>query len=328
MSLAKTLAKVLAIVGACLTAILCSSCSSKDDAIVLGFSQAGMQGIWRTANTESIKEAAEKSGIQLHFTDAGSEQEEQIVAIRSFIAQRVDVIAFTPVVETGWDAILREAKKAGIPVVLTERAVQVSDRSLYTTMLGSDFVEQGRQAGAWLTQNILGRSGEARIVELAGPEGSLLSRDRATRVSRSDCDRSVFSDRALGSGRFHARRRQGCDESAARRRRAQQGKPTFKVVFAHNDEMALGAIQALEEARLRPGEDIIIISVDGIRGAFEAMVAGKLNVTVESNPLIGPQLMGVVKDVIAHRRLPHRLVVQEFVFPKELAAETLPTRKY
>jgi len=324
MSLAKTLAKGLAIVGACLTAILCSSCSSKDDAIVLGFSQAGMQGIWRTANTESIKEAAEKSGIQLHFTDAGSEQEEQIVAIRSFIAQRVDVIAFTPVVETGWDAILREAKKAGIPVVLTERAVQVSDRSLYTTMLGSDFVEQGRQAGAWLTQNILGRSGEARIVELAGPEGSLLSRDRARGFREVIATDPYFQIVRSAAGDFT---RAG-GKAAMKTLLAAEGRNKFKVVFAHNDEMALGAIQALEEARLRPGEDIIIISVDGIRGAFEAMVAGKLNVTVESNPLIGPQLMGVVKDVIAHRRLPHRLVVQEFVFPKELAAETLPTRKY
>ena len=143
-----SLAKTLAIVCACLTAFLCS-CSSKDGSIVLGFSQAGMQGIWLTANSDSIKDAAAKSGIQLHFADASSAQEEQIAALRSFIAQRVDVIAFTPVVETGWDAVLREAKKAGIPVVLTERAVQVNDRSLYTTMLGSDFVEQGRQAGAW-----------------------------------------------------------------------------------------------------------------------------------------------------------------------------------
>jgi len=102
----------------------------------------------------------------------------------------------------------------------------------------------------------------------------------------------------------------------------------IKVVYAHNDEMALGAIEAIEEARLRPGKDITLISVDGVRGAFEAMAAGKLNVTVESNPLIGPQLMGVVQDVVAHRRLPHRLVVQEFVFPKESAQEALPSRKY
>jgi galactofuranose transport system substrate-binding protein len=318
-----SLAKTLAIVCACLTAFL-YGCSTKDDAIVLGFSQGGMQGTWRTANSDSIKDAAGKSGIQLHFADAGAGQEEQIVAIRSFIAQRVDVIAFTPVVETGWDDVLREAKKAGIPVVLTERAVQVSDRSLYTTMLGSDFVEQGRQAGAWLTQNILGRSGEARIVELAGPEGSWLSQDRGRGFREVIATDPYFQIVRSEAGNFT---RPG-GKTAMKALLAAEGHNKFKVVFAHNDEMALGAIQALEEARLRPGDDIIIISVDGIRGAFEAMVAGKLNVTVESNPLIGPQLMGVVKDVIAHRRLPHRLVVQEFVFPKELAAETLPSRKY
>lgn len=318
-----SLAKTLAIVCACLTTFLCS-CSSKGDSIVLGFSQAGMQGIWLTANSDSIKDAAEKSGIQLRFADAGSAQEEQVAALRSFIAQHVDVIAFTPVVETGWDAVLREAKKAGIPVVLTERAVQVSDRSLYTTMLGSDFVEQGRQAGAWLMENVLGRSGEARILELMGPEGSLLSRDRGRGFREVIATDPYFQ--IVRSEVGHFTRTGG--KAAMKAMLAAEGRSTFKVVYAHNDEMALGAIQALEEARLRPGDDIIIISVDGIRGAFEAMVAGKLNVTVESNPLIGPQLMGVVKDIVAHRRLPHRLVVQEFVFPKELAVETLPTRKY
>jgi simple sugar transport system substrate-binding protein len=317
-----SLARILAIVGACLAALL-SGCSGGSDSIVLGFSQAGTQGVWRTANSNSIKAAAESSGIQLQFADAGNAQEEQIGAIRSFIAQRVDVIAFTPVAETGWDTVLKEAKKAGIPVVLTERTVQVSDRSLYTTMLGSDFVEQGRQAGAWLVENTLGRAGEATIVELLGPEGSLLSQDRG-RGFREIIDKDPYFQIVRSEvGDFT---RAG-GKAAMKKALAAEGR-TIKVVFAHNDEMALGAIQAIEEARLRPGKDIVIISVDGIRGAFEAMVAGKLNVTVESNPLIGPQLMGVVKDVVAHRRLPHRLVVQEFVFPKELAAETLPTRKY
>lgn len=317
-----SLAKILAIVGACLATLLCG-CSGQGDAIVLGFSQAGIQGGWRTANSESIRAAAEKSGIQLRFADAGSGQEEQIVALRSFITQRVDVIAFTPVVETGWDAVLREAKKAGIPVVLTERAVQVSDRSLYTTMLGSDFVEQGRQAGAWLLENTLGRSGQANIVELLGPEGSLLSQDRGRGFREIIGKDPYFQVVRSQVGDFT---RAG-GKAGMKALLAAEGRG-IKVVYAHNDEMALGAIQALEEARLRPGKDITIISVDGIRGAFEAMVAGKLNVTVESNPLIGPQLMGVVKDVVAHRRLPHRLVVQEFVFPKELAVEALPTRKY
>jgi galactofuranose transport system substrate-binding protein len=315
-----SLPRMLAI--ACL-AVLCG-CSGKSNSIVLGFSQAGVPGTWRTANSESIKTAAEQSGVQLHFADTVSGQDEQIAALRSFIAQKVDVIAFTPIVETGWDAVLREAKKAGIPVVLTEHEVQIADRSLYTTLLGSDFVEQGRQAGAWLLENTLGRSGEARIVEIVGPEGSLLSRDRGRGFREVVATDPYFQIVRSENGNFT---RAG-GRTAMKSLLAAEGRAGIKVVFAHNDEMALGAIEALEAARLRPGKEIVVISVDGIRGAFEAMVAGKLNVTVESNPLIGPQLMGVVKDVVAHRRLPHRLVVQEFVFPKELAAETLPARKY
>jgi ABC-type sugar transport system substrate-binding protein len=312
----------LAIVSACFLALL-SGCGSKTDGIVLGFSQSGLQGPWRSANSESIKAAAEKNGVQLHFSDTGSTQEEQIGALREFIAQKVDVIAFTPVIETGWDAVLKEAKKAGIPVVLTEREVQVSDRLLYTTVLGSDFVEQGRQAGAWLMENVLGHSVDQNIVEIKGPQDSSLSRDRA-RGFREILAKDPFF-RIVGSEDGDFTRAGG--KRAMKALLAAQGR-SITVVYSHSDEMALGAIQALEESRLRPGRDILIISTDGIRGAFEAMVAGKLNVVVESNPLIGPQLIGVVKDVVARRRLPHRLVVQEFVFPKEMAAEVLPTRKY
>jgi simple sugar transport system substrate-binding protein len=314
-------AALLAILCAGLAALL-SSCS-KNGSIVLGFSQAGVEGAWRAANSNSIKAAAAKNGIQLRFADAGTGQEEQIVALRSFIAQRVDVIAFTPAVETGWDAVLREARKAGIPVVLTERAVRLSDRSLYTTMLGSDFVEQGRNAARWLLENTLGRSGQTNIVELRGTEGSLLSIDRGRGFQEIIATDPHFQIVRSEIGNFT---RAG-GRSAMKALLAAEGQ-SIRVVYAHNDEMALGAIQAIEEAKLRPGKDITIISVDGIRDAFEAMVAGKLNVTVESNPLIGPQLMGVVKDVVAHRRLPHRLVVEEFVFPKESALEALPTRKY
>lgn len=312
----------LALLNAFLAMLLCA-CGQKNDPIVLGFSQAGEEGAWLTASNESIKTAAEQSGIQLRFVDAAAGQQEQILALRSFIAQRVDVIAFTPVSEAGWDAVLHEAKTAGIPVVLTERAVQVRDRSLYTTVLGSDFVEQGRNAARWLMEYKLGRSGHTNIVELRGAEGSLLSNDRGRGFDEVISTDPHFQVVGSQAGNFT----QAGGKAAMKALLAAEGKG-INVVYAHNDEMALGAIQAIEEAGLSPGKDITLVSVDGMRGAFEAMVAGKLNVTVESNPLIGPQLMGVVKDVVAHRRLPHRLVVQESVFPKESALEALPTRKY
>jgi ABC-type sugar transport system substrate-binding protein len=310
-----------------IAAALLAGCHRKGtaggDPIVLGFSQSGAESIWRTANSSSIQSAAAEAGIQLKFAEAQESQEQQIEAIRSFIAGRVDVIAFSPVVETGWDEVLREAKKAGIPVLLVSRTVQVNDRSLYTSLLGSDFVEQGRNAGRWLLEYKLGRAGHTNIVELLGTPGSPLSRDR----------KRGFQEIIDTDPHFRIIRSEAGDFTAAGGRRAMkallaaEGK-SIDVLFAHNDEMALGAIQAIEEARLKPGKDIIIISVDGIRAAFEAMIAGKLNVTVESNPMFGPQLMGVVKDLVARRRLPHRLLVEEFTYPMELARDFFPARKY
>jgi simple sugar transport system substrate-binding protein len=304
-----------------------ASCNGKGSAggepIVLGFSQAGLQPTLRAANRDSIKTAAAEAGIQLRFEEARDTQEAQVEALRSLIAQHVDVIAFSPAAETGWDTVLREAKKAGIPVVLTERAVRVGDRSLYTTVLETDFVEQGRNAGRWLLENTLGRSRKINIVVLEGTAGSQLANDRQ-RGFREVIDTDPnFQIIRSDSGDFT---RTG-GKAAMRKLLKAEGR-RINVLFAHSDEMALGAIQAIEEARLRPGKDIVIISIDGVKEAFEAMIAGKLNVTVESNPLIGPKLMGVTKDLVAHRRLPHRLVVEDFVYPMELAREVLPTRKY
>src|SRR6187431_3617347 len=144
-----------------LAALLLASCSreKQDERIVLGFSQIGAESEWRTANTESIKSAAATMNIDLRFADAQQKQENQIKALRSFIAQKVDVIAFSPVVETGWETVLREAKAANIPVILTDRAVEVSDDSLYLSLMGSDFVEEGRKAGRWLLENTRNTTG-------------------------------------------------------------------------------------------------------------------------------------------------------------------------
>src|SRR5688572_32035281 len=168
---------ILAAAGLCLASLGCSS-DKKDDRIVLGFSQIGAESEWRTANTESIKSAAATMNIDLRFADAQQKQENQIKAIRSFIAQKVDVIAFSPVVETGWETVLREAKAAKIPVVLTDRAVNTKDDSLYVTFMGSDFVEEGRKAGRWLVEKMKGQKGDVNIVELQGTVGSAPAIDR------------------------------------------------------------------------------------------------------------------------------------------------------
>ncbi len=291
--------------------------------IVLGFSQIGAESEWRTANTNSIRSAAAEAGIRLKFSDAQQKQENQIKALRSFIAQRVDVIAFSPVVETGWETVLREAKAASIPVIVTDRAVDVPDDSLYVTLLGSDFVEEGRKAGRWLLEHTKDRPGDINIVELQGTVGSAPANDR----------KRGFQEIIAADPRYKIIRSQTGDFTRARGKEVMEaflkadGK-RINVLYAHNDDMAIGAIQAIEEAGLAPGQDILIISVDGVKGAFEAMMAGKLNVTVECNPLLGPQLVSAVKDVVAGKPLPRRIVTEESIFPMETAREVFPTRKY
>ncbi|MYM24395.1 substrate-binding domain-containing protein [Duganella sp. FT135W] len=292
--------------------------------LVIGFSQVGAESEWRTANTVSIKDAAKKEGVTLKFADAQQKQENQVKAIRSFIAQRVDVIAFSPVVESGWDTVLREAKRANIPVILTDRAVNVSDTSLFVSFLGSDFVEEGRRAGRWLVERQK-KTPDAvlNIVELQGTVGSAPALDR----------KKGFEEVIAGNAKLKVIRSQTGDFTRAKGKEVMEaflkaeGKK-INVLYAHNDDMAIGAIQAIEEAGLKPGKDIIVISIDGVKGAFEAMIAGKLNVTVECNPLLGPQLMQIAKDVVAGKPVPKRVVTQEGVFPAEVAAKEFPNRKY
>ncbi len=316
--------------------VLLAACSGGGDKpagdatkhIVLGFSQIGAESEWRTANTRSVQEAAPAAGITLRFSDAQQKQENQIKALRSFIAQKVDVIAFSPVVETGWETVLREARNAKIPVILTDRAVEVSDDTLYLSLIGSDFVEEGRKAGRWLTEYYstgAGKDvkGDVNIVELQGTVGSAPANDR----------KKGFAEVIEGDPRFKIIRSQTGDFTRAKGKEVMEaflkaeGKK-INVLFAHNDDMAIGAIQAIEEAGMKPGTDIIIISIDGVKGAFEAMIAGKLNVTVECSPLLGPQLMAAVKDVVAGKTIPRRIVTEESVFPQEVAAQELPKRKY
>lgn len=292
--------------------------------LTIGFSQVGAESEWRTANTASIKDAAKQAGVTLKFADAQQQQQNQVKAIRSFIAQRVDVIAFSPVVETGWETVLREAKNAKIPVILTDRAVKVSDPSLYVSFIGSDFVEEGRRAGRWLLEYAK-KNGDKplNIVELQGTVGSAPATDRKT----------GFAEAIAANPKLKVIRSQTGDFTRAKGKEVMEaflkseGK-NINVLFAHNDDMAIGAIQAIEEAGLKPGKDIVVVSIDGVRGAFEAMKQGKLNVTVECNPLLGPTLMQTAQAVAAGKPVAKRITVEEGVFPAELAAKVFPTRKY
>jgi len=306
----------------CLAASMaCALTTLAADKLTFGFSQNGAESGWRTANTESIKSEAAKRGINLKFADAQQKQENQIKALRNFIAQGVDVIAFSPVVETGWQPVLEEIKKAKIPVVLTDRAVKVTDDSLYVTFIGSDFVEEGRRAGEWLAK---ASNGKAMIAELVGTPGSAPAIDRKKGFEEVLAKHPGMKIIKSQSGNFTRAQGKEVMETFLKSPDAKQ----ITALFAHNDDMALGAIQAMEEAGIKPGKDILIVSIDGVKGAFEAMAAGKLNCTVECNPQIGPQLFDAVEAIKAGKPLPKHIPVQEGVFEQSQAAAELPNRKY
>jgi ABC-type sugar transport system substrate-binding protein len=304
------LVRRLTLASSFLLLLACSPAEPGKDRIVLGFSQIGAESEWRTANTESIKSAAQTMDVDLRFSDAQQKQENQIKAIRSFIAQKVDVIAFSPVVETGWDTVLQEAKAARIPVILTDRAVS-ADPSLYVGFIGSDFVEEGRKAGRIVADHFKDATADVNIVELQGTVGSAPANDR----------KKGFEEVIAANPHMKLLRSQSGEAFL-------KSSGHIDVLFAHNDDMAIGAIQAIEEAGLKPGKDIFIVSVDAVKGAFQAMIAGKLNATIECNPLLGPQLMTSVAEVVAGRPIPKRIVVDEQVFTMENARQHIQSRKY
>ena len=310
------------LLGAALLAPLVATAADKP--LVMGFSQVGAESEWRSANTASVKAAARQAGITLKFADAQQKQENQVKAIRTFIAQKVDVIAFSPVVESGWDTVLKEARAAKIPVILTDRAVNVSDPSLYVSFIGSDFVEEGRKAGRWLLERAAKTPGASlNIVELQGTVGSAPAIDR----------KKGFEEVIKANPKLQVIRSQSGEFTRSKGKEVMEAFLKAKdkkidVLYAHNDDMAIGAIQAIEEAGLKPGKDITIISIDGVKGAFQAMLAGKLNVTIECNPLLGPQLMELARKVVAGQPVEKRITVIEGVFPAEVAAKELPNRKY
>jgi ABC-type sugar transport system substrate-binding protein len=293
-----------------------------DDTITMGFAQVGAESGWRTANTESIQSSAEAAGIDLQFSDAQGEQENQISAIRSFIQQRVDIIAFSPVVETGWDAVLLEAKRANIPVILTDRSVETEQEDLFVTFLGSDFIEEGRKAGEWAVENWASTGAQWNIAELQGTTGAAPAIDR----------QEGFAEAIAGSPNLTVVASQSGDFTRTGGREVMEAmlnsNPEINAVYAHNDDMGLGAIEAIEAAGKVPGQDIQIITVDAVRDGMQALADGKINFIVECNPLLGDQLMELAQQVLDGEEVPERVVTEETTFTQEQAAEVLPDRKY
>jgi simple sugar transport system substrate-binding protein len=338
--------KLIALLLASVMMIVAAGCGGGDEAkggndkaaggdkkITMGFSQIGAESEWRTANTESIKKAAEEAGINLQFSDAQQKQENQIKAIRSFIAQGVDIIAFVPIVETGWDTVLKEAKDAKIPVVVVDRDVKLADDSLYVAKIGTDSVKEGNNVFKWIDEYMAKEKKTPRdggsqynVVVLEGTVGSSVAIRRQEgfkdAMAKSP-NAGKYNILASQTGEFTRQKGQEVMESFLK-----SYGPKIDILFAHNDDMALGAIQAIEKAGLKPGKDITIISIDGVKGMFQAMIEGKANCTVECNPLQGKLLMETAKKILAGEKVEKLVYVDEGVFPADVAEKTLPERKY
>lgn len=307
-----------------LASVFLSGCGGGGDSaekrVKIGFAQVGAESVWRTANTDSMQSEAKKRGVDLKFSSGEGKQENQIRAIRSFVAQGVDLIILSPIVETGWDPVLKEAKRAGIPVLLMDREIETADESLYAAFIGSDFVEEGRLAAQWMVENVKGE--KVNIVELEGTPGSAPAIDRQTGFKEVVDEHSRFTIIESQSANF--RRSDGKDlmESLLKLHKK------IDVVYAHNDDMALGAIQAIEAAGLKPGKDIVIISIDAIKEAFEAVVAGKINCIVECTPLFGPLAFDMAEKILNGEEYERRVVMKDSVFDQSNAAAAIDSRKY
>jgi len=305
-----------------------SSTKGDSDLIVVGFSQVGAESDWRTANTASMKETfTEENGYTLIFDDAQQKQENQIKAIRNFIQQEVDYIVLAPITETGWETVLQEAKDAGIPVIIVDRMIDVSDDTLFTAWVGSNFLQEGYNAANWLAADLeeAGKSGETiNIVTLQGTIGSSAQIGRTDGFNEIAATYSNWNILAQQTGEFTQAKGQEVMESFLK------SYDDIDVVVAENDNMAFGAIDAIQAAGLTcgPDGDITIISFDAVSAAFDKMEEGLIDVDVECNPLHGPRVAEIITALEAGETVEKLQYVDEGVFPAESATEDRVGRTY
>ncbi len=308
------------------TAAASAAASAAPDAgsgepISVGFAQTGSESGWRSANTESMKEAfSEANGFNLTFNAADNDPAAQIAAVRSFINQGVDAIVIAPIVTDGWDDVLQEAKDANIPVVLEDRTVSAPD-DLFASWVGLDFKKEGVTAGTWAKEQY--GDTDTKMVVLEGTTGSAPANDRAAGF-----------DEAIAGSKIQKIDSQTGDFTRDGGKKVMEGflqkygVDGIDLVFAHNDDMALGAIEAIEAAGAKPGEDIKIISIDAVKDGMQALSDGKINYIVECNPLLGELAAGLVKDVLAGNPVEKANYVVDQAFDQEQATAALPDRKY
>ncbi len=342
--------------------------TSENEVVVIGFSQPGAESAWRLRNTQSVQEAADEAGYKLEFIDSQHKQENQIKALRTFIAYQVDVIAFSAIVESGWDNVLKEAKDAGIPVILTDRTIDTTDESLYLCTIGSDFYQEGIKAGNWLYDQFRTSPRDVNIIELLGTVDSSPTKGRSTgfrdglrcddkfkivHSESGDFFRSrgleMISDyikngvpvtnNSLKEGRSYDLDRESNSSASSSDSNSspQSSQPIammpfndIDVIYSHNDSMTLGVIEGLEKYGYKPGEDLLIITIDAQQEAIELLKENKINCVIECSPELGPKLIETVKMIIDGRtdEIPKTMYTEETIFTQNDDLDSLPKRLY
>ena len=293
---------------------------SSNKVITVGFAQTGSESGWRAANTQSMKDAfSAKNGFKLIFNAADNKPENQIAAVHSFINQGVDAIVIAAVVTTGWDDVLKEAKAAKIPVILEDRTID-ADPSLYASWIGDDFKKEGVTAGTWAAKEA--GSTPTNMVVLEGTTGSAPAIDRATGFNSAIGGTGI---KTLDSQTGNFTR---ADGKTVMEGFLQKYGKTINLLFAQNDDMGLGALDAIKAAGLTPGKDIKIVTIDGTHDGLTALSQGEFNYVVECNPLLGDKVASVVKDVLAGKKVDKAYTAVDGAFDQAQATAALPTRKY
>jgi ABC-type sugar transport system substrate-binding protein len=301
-----------------------------DDLIYVGFVQVGAESDWRMANTKSMQETfTEANGYKFEMVDAQQQTQKQITAIRDFIQKDVDYIVLAPNTEAGWDTVLGEAKDAGIPVIIVDRMIQTNDDSLFTAWVGSNFLQEGYDAVEALATALKNKGidpteGEINIVTLQGTMGSSAQIGRTDGFAEKMKEYPNWKMLDKQSGDFTQEKGQEVMEAFLK------SYPDIDVVIAENDNMAFGAINAIKAAgkTCGPNGDITIVSFDAVKAAFESMIAGDMDVSVECNPLHGPRVEGIIKALEAGQSVDKIAYVEEGTFYAKDAAEIMPTRAY
>lgn len=303
-----------------------SSSSKSDDLISIGFAQVGHESDWRTASTESCRSTFSKeNGYNLSFVDCDNKSADQLEAVRNFVEQEVDYIIIDPIVETGWDTVLKEAKDAGIPVLVIDRNIKV-DESLYTAWVGSDFTAEGESAGAWLKAYLEAKkkTDKVNIVTIAGTNGSSAQIGR-TKGFNKYVEANGWNLLDEQDGDFTQDGGQKIMESYLK------SYKDIDVVVCQNDNEAFGAIDAIKAAgkTCGPEGDIIVVSFDSVKAAFESMIAGDLNATFECNPLHGPRVAEIIQKLEKGEEVEKIQYVDEAYFDTSMdLEEILKTRAY